>query len=54
MGRLVFQDISKRYGAVIAIKHAEMEIKNGEVKEEQNGAARFSGHIKKVWCGYCH
>lgn len=29
---LIFQNISKKYGAVVAIKHAEMEIENGEVR----------------------
>lgn len=30
---LIFQNISKKYGAVVAIKHAEMEIENGECPE---------------------
>lgn len=45
---LVFQDISKRYGAVVAIKHAEMSINNGEVRAILGGNGSGKSTLAKV------
>lgn len=46
---LIFQNISKKYGAVVAIKHAEMEIENGEVRAILGGNDLESRHWQKLW-----
>lgn len=45
---LVFQDISKRYGAVVAIKHAEMKIEDGEVRAILGGNGSGKSTLAKV------
>lgn len=45
---LVFQNISKRYGAVIAIKQADMEIEKGEIRAILGGNGSGKSTLAKV------
>ena len=48
---LTFQKISKKYGAVVAIKHAEMKIDNGEVRAILGGNGSGKSTLAKVLGG---
>lgn len=45
---LVFQNISKRYGAVIAIKQADMEIEKGEIRAILGGNGSGKSTLAKI------
>ncbi len=45
---LVFQNISKRYGAVVAIKQADMEIEKGEIRAILGGNGSGKSTLAKI------